>query len=193
MRDNQNNDKNINEKEIKVQEDTNYFKKAPKALQNVVRLRFGAGIVFLLIGIMILIFNRSFALFFPPIVIGFVGIFSSVSIRNAIINGTHKTFSGVVVDYDYAPLSTKVKSVVFSSGDKRYKVTYSARKVKTGDTVTVYSPPSAAVYERNGCYYINEYYVVDLKHNHNNNNDNNGDYEGPDLNAISAMNLLIHH
>lgn len=151
-------------KEIQEQESTNYLRKAPQSLQRVIRRRFMAGIILFVISAVLMLSKFPVDMIISPIIIGIVAIFSSMKIRNVAINGTYKTFKGKVVDYDYTtPLKRQIKSIIFVSEDKRYKITYHARKLKIGDIVTVYSPSSVLVYEQNGCYNINGYYVADIK------------------------------
>lgn len=153
------------EQEIQGQEATNYLHKAPQALQRVIRARFIAGIIFFVISVILVFIRFPLSMIIPPAIIGVVAVFSSSNIRDAAINGTYKTFTGIVVDYDYTtPLKTKIKSVIFTSGDKRYKITYHTRKLKIGDSVTVYAPPSVLTYEYKGYYNINSYYTIEICH-----------------------------
>lgn len=146
-----------------------YMKSAPQALKNVISLRIGAGVLFLIIGIIMIFMKFPAGMFLPPLIISVVGFVSSIKIRNEIINGTYKTFTGSVVDYEYTtPLKTKLKSIIFISDEKRYRVPYSKRKVQIGAIVTVYAPSTVKPFEFNGYYNINQMYVVDVKYGANN-------------------------
>lgn len=151
-------------KKLKEQEFTNYFGKAPKALQNVVRIRLAAGIVLLIISIILLLKKITIGMVIPPAIIGIISIFTSIQIRNTTVNGTYKTISGTVVGFEYTtPLKTRVKAVIFAFENKRYRIMYNTRKLKIGDILTAYAPNSALIYERNGINYINSYYAVDTE------------------------------
>lgn len=152
------------EKKLKEQEFTNYFGKAPKALQNVVRIRFAAGIVLLIISVILLFTKITIGMVVPPAIIGIIAMFTSMQIRNVTVNGTYKTFSGTVVGLEYTtPLKTRAKAVIFVFENKRYRIMYNTRKLKIGDILTVYAPNSVLIYERNGINYINSYYAVDTE------------------------------
>lgn len=152
------------EKKLKEQEFTNYFGKAPKALQNVVRIRFAAGIVLLIISVILLLTKITIGMVVPPAIIGIIAIITSMQIRNIAVNGTYKTFSGTVVGLEYTtPLKTRVKAVIFAFENKRYRIMYNTRKLKIGDILTAYAPNSVLIYERNGINYINSYYAVDME------------------------------
>ncbi len=153
------------EQEYNAKVETDYFRKAPQALQRVVYMRLIAGVIFIVIGIVCLFLKLSASMVIPPFIIGAVAIISSIHIRNVATNGSFKTFKGMVVDYEYtSPLKTKIKAVIFDCNNKRYKISYPTRKIKIGDYVAVYSPSTVLVYERNGYFNINEYYGVDIEH-----------------------------
>lgn len=146
-----------------------YMKSAPQVLKNVIYLRTGVGVVFFVIGLIMIFMNFPVSLFLTPLIIGVIGFISSLKIRNEIINGTYKTFTGTVVDYEYtSPLKTKLKAIVFESEGKRYRISYSKRKIQIGAVVTIYAPPSVLLFEFNGYYNINKMYAVDIKYSVNN-------------------------
>lgn len=151
-------------KELQEQESTNYLRKAPKALQNVIRNSFVAGIVLLIISVILVFTELTIGMVIPPALLGIIAIVTGINIRNSAINGTYKTFKGTVVSCEYPiALKTRTKAVVFASEGKRYKITYNRHKLKIGDIVTVYAPSSVFVYERNGIYNINSYYAVNIE------------------------------
>lgn len=141
-----------------------HMKSAPQVLKNVIFVRIGAGILFLIIGIILILIKFPTGLFLPPFIISIVGFVSSMKIRNEIINGTYKTFTGTVVDYEYtSPLKTKLKAIVFVSEGKRCRISYSKRKIQIGTVVTIYAPSSVLPFEFNGYYNINKIYAVEIK------------------------------
>lgn len=152
------------EQEYNAKMETDYFRKAPQALQRVVYTRLIAGIAFIIAGVVSVFLKFAASMIIPPFIIGFVAILSSINIRNVATNGSYKTFKGTVVDYEYTtPLKTKIKAVIFACDNKRYKISYPTKKIKIGDFVAVYSPSTVLVYERNGYHIINEYYGVDIE------------------------------
>ena len=140
------------------------FKNIPIALRRIIIERMFIGIAAIIGVVLILIFLEDVALIIPFMGIAVISLVSGIFMLRNCLSGRYVVLSGVCVDIGYTVMRKKVSYVCIKAEDIRIKIFIRIRrnKVNVGDTVTIYIPHNAKVYEHNGGKTVCDYYALDI-------------------------------
>lgn len=145
------------------------MKKKFKALPEVLRLqilsRFAAGVGFLVMLIVILIFYRSVYLWLPSMFFMVLLIVNGLFLLYNSINGNFVSVAGVCEHIEVTGIRKRVKSITLRLEENSLKVSVRQRirKMKLGDTVIVYLSVKTPVYPQDDGYVVFNYYAMEVR------------------------------
>ena len=141
------------------------FKDIPTALRRIITERILIGIAAVIGFIVILISFEDIVLIIPFMGIAVISLASGMLMLRNCLAGKYITLNGVCVDIGYSAIRKRVSYVCIKSEGIRIKIFIPIRKgkVNIGDTVTLYIPHNAKVYEHNGGKTICDYYALEIK------------------------------
>ena len=140
------------------------FKDIPIALRRIIIERMFIGIAAIIGVVLILIFLEDVALIIPFMGIAVISLVSGIFMLRNCLSGRYVVLSGVCVDIGYTAIRKRVSYVCLKSDGIQIKIFIQIRmdKVNIGDTVTIYVPHNAKVYEHNGGKTVCDYYALDI-------------------------------
>ena len=140
------------------------FKDIPTALRRIITERILIGIAAVIGFIVILISFEDIVLIIPFMGIAVISLVSGIFMLRNCLSGRYVVLSGVCVDIGYTVMRKKESYVCIKAEDIRIKIFIRIRrnKVNVGDTVTIYIPHNAKVYEHNGGKTVCDYYALDI-------------------------------
>ena len=139
--------------------------KMPSSLTKLIITKFILGGIFFVGFILISIFfkDRLFLALAPAAFAMFTLGDAVVTLYNCRTDN-YVVIEGKCIEIETTRIKKRIKSVCLDTrkGRVRVIVHYKLNTVESGDYITVYMPMSAAVYEHNREFVVNEYYVVDI-------------------------------
>lgn len=149
------------------------FQKLPPALQKQILIRFGAGILSLLLLIVVALLYRdpylciSFLLF--GIVFGVAG--AMLLLRS--LTGKYVLVEGTCQQVEQTAIRKKPKTVYFSMEPHMIKVRLRHRQkgIAVGDHIAVYVAENMPVYQEEGCEVLNGYLAMEIRKGSGNHDD----------------------
>lgn len=141
------------------------FKALPEALRLQILSRFAAGVGFLVMLIVILIFYRSVYLWLPSLVFMVLLIVNGLFLLYNSINGNFVSVAGVCEHIEVTGIRKRVKSLTLRLEENSLKVSVKQRirKIKLGDTVIVYLSVKTPVYPQDDGYVVFNYYAIEVR------------------------------
>lgn len=141
------------------------FASCPPALRWEIWVRIGLGIAALPVFLAIWTFSRSLALALPMLAISVFLTLNGLMILAGFQYGTVITAVGRCTGVERYKLRHTAKSIRLDVDGKAVEIHLRNRlhRIQTGDTVTVYLPENAPVYERQGVNIIYSYYAISLE------------------------------
>lgn len=141
------------------------FKALPEVLRLQILSRFAAGVGFLVMLIVILIFYRSVYLWLPSMVFMVLLIVNGLFLLYNSINGNFVSVAGVCEHIEVTGIRKRVKSITLRLEESSLKVSVRQRirKMKLGDTVIVYLSVKTPVYPQNDGYVVFNYYAMEVR------------------------------
>lgn len=141
--------------------DLERFKLFPEVLQKHIVLRFGIGILFLVLSIFILLFYRDMSLLIPCLVFGMVFLFIGVQLYRKIDTNQYVIVDGICSEVDKGFFRKRAKTIYMETiNSMRVEIIVKQRikHIKEGDAIRVYLSNKTPVYDHNGnkliCTYI---------------------------------------
>lgn len=141
------------------------FKALPEVLRLQILSRFAAGVGFLVMLIVILIFYRSVYLWLPSMVFMVLLIVNGLFLLYNSINGNFVSVAGVCEHIEVTGIRKRVKSITLRLEENSLKVSVRQRirKMKLGDTVIVYLSVKTPVYPQDDGYVVFNYYAMEVR------------------------------
>lgn len=141
------------------------FKALPEVLRLQILSRFAAGVGFLVMLIVILIFYRSVYLWLPSMVFMVLLIVNGLFLLYNSINGNFVSVAGVCEHIEVTGIRKRVKSITLRLEESSLKVSVRQRirKMKLGDTVIVYLSVKTPVYPQDDGYVVFNYYAMEVR------------------------------
>ena len=140
------------------------FKRLPYALQKQILLRFGVGLLFLLVSILVLAFYRDIYFFLPCFVFAiFFGINGVLLFKQA-DKGKYVVVEGICSDIERTPIRKRVKSIYMQTDADAVKliVKQRVRQIAVGNTIRVYVADNTPVYEQEQCKLLCTYLCIEI-------------------------------
>ena len=144
------------------------FKQLPKALQKQIIMRFALAILFSVLFVIILLVHGDTYLYIPFLLFAGFLIANTTLFQYNSLNGNFVSVSGICTHIDATLFRNRIKSITLEyEGDKTKQLTITVKermkRVKIGDTVTVYLSDKTPVYTCDGEYWINSYYAIEIR------------------------------
>lgn len=141
------------------------FKALPEVLRLQILSRFAAGVGFLIMLIVILIFYRSVYLWLPSMFFMVLLIVNGLFLLYNSINGNFVSVAGVCEHIEVTGIRKRVKSITLRLEENSLKVSVRQRirKMKLGDTVIVYLSVKTPVYPQDDGYVVFNYYAMEVR------------------------------
>lgn len=143
------------------------FKQLPEALQKQIIIRFALALLFSILFVIILIVSGDAYLYIPCLLFAGFLIANTTLLQYNSLNGNFVSVRGVCTHIDATPFRKRIKSITLEyEEEKPRQLTISVKermkRLKIGDTVTVYLSEKTPVYTRDGEYWINSYYAIEI-------------------------------
>ncbi len=139
--------------------------KLPSALSKAILTKFVLALVLLVGFILIAIFfdDRLYLGLLPGAFAIFVGMDAIATMYNCKVDN-YVVITGECTQVELNRFKRKIKSVWIRSNKGPVKVIlrYKVKEIEVGDTVSVYTPITASIYEREQSFILNEYYAVSI-------------------------------
>lgn len=147
-----------------VEELKEKFRQLPNALQKQIFVRSVIGMIALLLFVVILIYTKEFAFCLPCLILTAYMIVNSALLFYNCIRGRYVVLKGECVEVEKTMLRKRVKAISITVEDKLLTilVRHKLKAPAISDTITVYLPETATVYEKDGGYSIYDYYAFEL-------------------------------
>lgn len=141
------------------------FKALPEVLRLQILSRFAAGVGFLIMLIVILIFYRNVYLWLPSMFFMVLLIVNGLFLLYNSINGNFVSVAGVCEHIEVTGIRKRVKSITLRLEENSLKVSVRQRirKMKLGDTVIVYLSVKTPVYPQDDGYVVFNYYAMEVR------------------------------
>lgn len=144
------------------------FKQLPEALQKQIIIRFAAATFFSLLFVIILIVHGDAYLYIPCLLFAGLLIANTTLLQYNSLNGNFVSVSGLCTHIETTTFRKRIKSITLEyDGEKTQQLTISVkeriRRLEVGDTVIVYLSEKTPVYIRDGEYWINSYYAIEVR------------------------------
>ena len=143
------------------------FIKLPQPVQKYLLLRFGIAALSVLLCICLMLGTNSFVLSVPSITLFLICIVESINILYVFQKEKYICLQGVCTKTETTCFHDKIKAVYIETkqGTVKLRVKNQKRKIVSGDYISAYISMNIPVYEREGVYIINSYYVMDIQKN----------------------------
>lgn len=137
----------------------------PAALQRQILLRLGIGSASFLLFFVILFISWDLYLCIPCLILSVFLIVNGGCLFYNSIKENYVVVQGVCSEIEIKGILKKVKAFYISFEDKLLKipVRQSIKKLRTGDTVTVYMSNKTPIYEDGNLFTICSYYALDIR------------------------------
>ncbi len=139
--------------------------KLPTALTKAILTKFILSLVFLAVFILIAVFfsDRLYIGLLPGAFALFICMDATTTLYNCKMDN-YVVISGECTEVELTRFKRKIKSVWISSnrGPVMVILRYKVKEIEVGDTVSVYAPISASIYEKGQSFILNEYYAVSI-------------------------------
>lgn len=142
------------------------FKQVPEALQKQIIIRFTAATLFSLLFVILLAVSGDAYLYIPCLLFAGSLFANAALLQYNCLSGNFVSVSGVCTHIEATPFRKRIKSITLKLDDNK-QLTISVRRqlkrLQVGDTVIVYLPEKAHVYTRDGEYWMNSYYAIEIR------------------------------
>ena len=141
------------------------FQNLPKQLNRVIQIRFGAGVVAMVVAAFILILAQDFILALPCLLLFVFFICDGGRILYRGITNGYIAVGGQCVKTELSRIRKRVKLIYLQTEKGVLKVPI-RRKLKVfteEDIITVYMSKSARIYEQDGCLVLLNYYAIEVQ------------------------------
>jgi hypothetical protein len=141
------------------------IKQVPGPLQKQILIRYGIGVVFFLLFVLILIFYRDLNLSIPCVAFSVFFLVNAVLLMYRSFDGKYVIVEGVCSELEKTGLRKRIKAIYVDAGPHNVKVMIKQRlkRIAVGDDITVYLSAAAQVYEQDQCFLVYSYLALDVK------------------------------
>lgn len=152
------------------------FKRLPEALQKQVIYRLGAGVIFLLCTILILIFHRDIYLLLPSLCFAVFFVLNGLWVFLEIDAGKYVVVEGCCTGIERTPLRKRIKNIHIETDDITVKVIVKQRmkQLAIGDNIRVYVFEKTPVYDQEQCKLLCSYLALEKTRREMGNGDSRG-------------------
>ena len=142
------------------------FKQVPEALQKQIIIRFAAATLFSLLFVILPAVSGDAYLYIPCLLFA-VSLFANAALlQYNCLSGHFISVSGVCTHIEATPFRKRIKRITLKLDDNK-QLTISVRRqlkrLQVGDNVIVYLSEKAPVYTRDGEYWMNSYYAIEIR------------------------------
>lgn len=144
------------------------WKKLPEGMKRLIAIRSAVAVLCLFLFFTVL-FLFGDTLLYTPFLLGVLLLIISIArLLYVATQGYYITIKGICVHLDITPLRRRIKEITLEcEGETSILLTMPIRErlkgLSVGDTVVVYVSDKTPVYQRNGDYWIADYYAVEIK------------------------------
>jgi hypothetical protein len=141
------------------------FSRLPRLLQHQILVRFGLGMGFFVIFILLLITVRDFYLYLPCALACIFFLLTAFFLFQRIAIGEYVVISGQCTEVGMTVLKRRIKYLMLSTDDYNVKVILRSRtrKIQKGATIKLYILKNTPVYEENGIQVLCNYIALEIK------------------------------
>lgn len=142
------------------------FKQLPEALQKQIIVRFAIAMLFSLFFVILLAVSGDAYLYIPCLLFAGSLFANTTLLQHDCLSGNFVSVSGVCTHIEATPFRKRIKSISLKLDDNK-QLTISVRRqlkrLKVRDNVIVYLSEKAPVYTRDGEYWMNSYYAIEIR------------------------------
>ena len=140
------------------------YRRLPKVLKKNIICRIGLGLAFLTFFILMCFFVDHFIFALAPCAFALFLVTSGISMMVRCISGEYVELKGVCIEVNKSTFRRKTKYIVLKTNRGIVKILtkFKQRTINVGDSVTVYVPDYASVYEYKESMVICEFYGFDV-------------------------------
>lgn len=139
------------------------FMDLPEALQKQLIIRFGAGSVFLILTILILVLYKDIYLLIPCLVFAAFFYVNGIYVWHTVTGNRYIILEGLCSSVDKTPLRKRVKNIYIETetGTVKIVIRQCIKQMEKGDTVRVYISKNTPVYEHDQCKVLCSYLALE--------------------------------
>ena len=149
------------------------FMALPEALQKQLIIRFGAGSVFLILTILILVLYKDVYLLIPCLVFAAFFYVNGIYVWHTVTEDRYIILEGLCSSVDKTPLRKRVKNIYLETeaGTVKIVIRQCIKQMEKGDNIRVYISKHTPVYEHDQCKVLCSYLALEKMRKGNNNYD----------------------
>lgn len=141
------------------------FYKLPAVLRKQVYLRFGFGLISLILFIAMSLQYRNIKFCIPCLIASAFLLISGYGMLCRFLNGQYLSVEGVCSDVERTRARKRIAELRFKIENQyvRIPIHRGIQNIKKGDSVIIYMPEDASVYEQSGELIMYSYYAVEVQ------------------------------
>ena len=165
------------------------FMALPEALQKQLIIRFGAGSVFLILTILILVLYKDVYLLIPCLVFAAFFYVNGIYVWHTVTENRYIILEGLCSSVDKTPLRKRVKNIYLETeaGTVKIVIRQCIKQMEKGDNIRVYISKHTPVYEHDQCKVLCSYLALEKMRKGNNN------YDSREFTGAAGRNLIHEH
>ena len=138
------------------------FKMLPEALKKQVLLRFGGSVVFFVLFFFLLWGTGDVYMLLPCLLFFCVETGNGIWFFFRCVHGKYVRLLGQCIGLETARFRKRIRSIclAYETGMVKIPVKGRLRNLREGDMVSVYIAENAPVYEKEGMYFVGDYYAL---------------------------------
>ena len=142
------------------------FKQVPEALQKQIIIRFAVALLFSLLFVTILVISGDAYLYIPCLLFAGSLFVNTALLQYNCLSGNFVSLSGACTHIEATPFRKRIKSITLKLDENKHltiSVRRQLKRLQVGDNVIVYLSEKAPVYTRDGEYWMNSYYAIEIR------------------------------
>ena len=165
------------------------FMALPEALQKQLIIRFGAGSVFLILTILILVLYKDVYLLIPCLVFAAFFYVNGIYVWHTVTENRYIILEGLCSSVDKTPLRKRVKNIYLETeaGTVKIVIRQCIKQMEKGDNIRVYISKHTPVYEHDQCKVLCSYLALEKMRKGNNN------YDSREFTGAAGRNQIHEH
>jgi len=146
------------------------FRQIPDPLQKQTLIRFGLGVVFILLMSILHFISRDIFIWLPCAGAAIFFIASAFALFRRAVLGEYVVVSGVCQHVELTAVKRRAKFIILKTDEHNVQVTLHsrARKISVGTVVDLYLAKSTPIYVRDNVQILNNYLAIDIRGGNNN-------------------------
>ena len=136
----------------------------PKVLKKNIICRIGLGLAFLTVFILMCIFVEHLVFALAPGAFALFSLMDGIGMMLCCLSGEYVELEGICTEVHKSTLRRRTKYIMLETkrGTVKLPIKIKPQAIKVGESVTVYVPDHASVYDHKGSLVVCEFYAIEI-------------------------------